>query len=346
MTCGVVIVAWNGEEYLEACLRSVLAQSVAPAVIIVIDNGSDDRSLEIVQTYVDIAAQHGAALQVIAEATNTGFTPAANKGLAMLRDGSRAPDVAILLNQDATLDGDWCEVVGAAFESDRRVGVVGSKLLRPNRLTIQHAGGYLERPRFVGRHYGHHEPVEWLRTNESREVEFVTGAAMALRMMALEDTGTFHEVFAPGYYEDVDLCLRMSAHGWKVVYLPTAVGTHIESASFGRRVDRLSLAHRNRLFFALPWLVDPHFREEFCRAELRAGRDASTDERRALGAAYLSTLLRLSEAIDARLDSEKRSDALHLSLIDMLTELRASIVNGGFRSASTQLQVVRAHESA
>jgi GT2 family glycosyltransferase len=325
MTCGVVIVAWNGEQYLDACLRSVLEQSVVPAVIIVIDNGSDDRSLEIIGTYVDGATRRGVTLRVVTEPTNTGFTPAANKGLAALRDEFRTVDVAILLNQDVTLDGDWCEVVSAAFAADPQVGVVGSKLLRPNRLTIQHAGGYLERPRFVGRHYGHHEPAAWLRATESREVEFVTGAAIALRVAALDETGTFDEVFAPGYYEDVDLCLRMTAKGWKVVYLPTAVATHVESASFGRRPDRLSIAHRNRLIFALPWLVDETFRGEFYRHEHRFAKEASLEERRALALGYLSVLLMLPEALDARVGVDSVSAATCSELIEMLASLRRDI---------------------
>jgi GT2 family glycosyltransferase len=329
MTYGVVIVSWNGDSYLRECLSSVLAQEMAPMTVVVVDNASDDRSLDIVSSFERSLAVAGTALCVITERHNTGFTQAANRGLnALLTAG--LVDFVLLLNQDATLDPGFAGAATRAFQHDERTGVLGAKIFLPNGLTIQHAGGFIERPRMIGRHYAHHQPDQTPEVHNQREVEFVTAAAMAIRVAALRDVGVFDEIFSPGYYEDVDLCDRMHQRSWKVVYVPTLVATHAESISFGKRDDLRGLAHRNRLFYALPNLVDPETRESFDRAERAYFRSRPPfDDLRAMGLAYLSALLGLREAMLARVRPEARTPELATALIDLLGELRRDLIEKG-----------------
>jgi len=330
VTFGVVIVTWNGERHVEACLRSVLGQQVVPGHVVVVDNASDDRTIALVERFENEATTRGIVLSIVRESTNTGFTTGANTGLRQFLTADSRADVIVLLNQDAEIESGWCAAVSDVFETDARVGAVGARILRSDRVTIQHAGGYLEWPRLVGRHFGDGHAGVPGAFEAVRDVEFVTAAAMAIRADALRDVGCFDEVFSPGYYEDVDLCNRLRDSKWRVMYAPAAVATHVESASFSSRGDRLSLSHRNRLIYALPWLVDPPFRQDFGLAERRAFTlDSPIEERRALALAYVSMVLLMPEAMKARLPAVVVTAALAADLIDMFEQLREELLAAG-----------------
>jgi len=322
MNFAIVIVAWNGRHYLSDCLGSVLAQRLTPRSILVVDNASVDDSAGAAMQYFEHARQLGTELALLRLPTNLGFTCGANVGLRTLLSAESRPDVVVLLNQDATLDPSWCESAAAILREDSRIAVIGSKIFYPNRLTIQHAGGYLERPRLVGRHHGHHDSDSGA-LSALREVEFVTAAAMGLRLAALREVGVFDEIFSPGYYEDVELCERIAAAGWRIVYCPQAIATHVESASFVNRALRLSLSHRNRFVYALASLADPEFRTKFLEAEKQflAG-GLLPDERRALASACLSILLALPMYAAARIPAPLRAPELLDDLIKTFAELR------------------------
>jgi GT2 family glycosyltransferase len=293
---------------------------------VVVDNGSHDRTREIARSVESDFRRLAVELTVIEEHRNTGFTSGANRGLEVLLQ--EEPDFAVLLNQDATIDPEWCGAVATVLETEPRAGAVGSKILLPNRLTIQHAGGYLEKPRLMGRHYGHHLGDTSFDFGRRRDVEYVTAAGMALRATTLREIGLFDELFSPGYYEDVDWCTRARAAGWKVVYEPRAVATHVEPASFHLRPDRLNLFHRNRLLYALPSLVDDSFRREFVEAERRyANQGGAVDERRAMRMAYLWVVLVLPElAATGRIPATSpHSPAFVPQLIEMFGDLRREL---------------------
>jgi GT2 family glycosyltransferase len=328
MTSGVVIVAWNGERYLRDCLQSVLAQTTLPDEIVVVDNGSADNSMAIVREFKNQADRLRTSLRMVCNSRNLGFTRGANAGIKVLASSPSPVECVALLNQDAVLDPTWHETVQRRFQSDPAIGVVGTKIFHPNRLTIQHAGGYLDRPRMVGRHFGHHDSNESPVVHVEREVEFVTAAAMAVRTSALLQAGGFDEIFSPGYYEDVDLCVRLHEAGWKILFCPDAVATHVESGSFANRVHRLTVSNRARLIYALRWCTADDFRAEFARAERSyLDTELSTDERRALTAAYLEFLLMLPRALKARARETEISAAVTAALLQMVVDFREQIVS-------------------
>src|SRR5215831_12580916 len=94
----VVIPNWNGAKLLGRCLDALAAQTVRPARVIVVDNGSDDQS-------EDVVAGHQ-AVEWLSLGRNRGFSAAANAGIAT----STAPYVA-LLNNDALAEPGWLEAL-------------------------------------------------------------------------------------------------------------------------------------------------------------------------------------------------------------------------------------------
>ncbi|MCS7060234.1 MAG: glycosyltransferase family 2 protein [Anaerolineae bacterium] len=314
MNTAVVLVTWNGASHLGACLASLVKQRQPARLTLVIDNASEDDTLDRIERYRLELAQRGTDLLIVQNKANLGFTCAANMALRRAMESAPRPDMIVLLNQDTQVDDDWLAAIEDMFARHENAGAVGCKIFYPGRGTLQHAGGMLIWPRLVGLHYGHHQP-DAPEHNLEREVDFVTGAAIALRTTALDQVGLFNELFAPGYYEDVDLCMRLRANGWQVWYCPQAVLEHAESASFSDRIARLTLSQRNRLLFALMQMHNPPFEREFEAAEADFLRsDPHPDELRALSLAYGRAMLMARQAVA---DKESLAQA-----IDMLARLR------------------------
>jgi GT2 family glycosyltransferase len=234
----VIVLAWNGAAYLEPCLLAVLAQDYADFEVIVVDNASTDGSAELV-------AERFPEVRLIRNAHNLGFSGGNNVGLQ-----AATGDVMVVLNQDTVVQPGWLAALVGAFE-DPAVGLAGCKILYPDGKTIQHAGGYLLWPIAEGKHYGIGE-LDRGQYDQAREVEYLTGAAMAIRRTVFERVGGFDEQFFPGYYEDGDLCLRARQAGFKVVYWPTAVVHHHEGGSYSQdpyKQHRLIFRNQVRFIF-------------------------------------------------------------------------------------------------
>jgi GT2 family glycosyltransferase len=319
----VVIVTWNGEPWIQACLQSVASQDRC-ANLVVVDNGSRDGTLKFVEANRATLHARGTNLTVESLDANCGFPSAANRGLRTVLDSAEAADAILLLNQDTVLEPGCLAAFAEELEKHPRAGCLGAKTLYPDG-RIQHAGGYLDRPRMVGRHYGHHEDDRVGSHDEVREVEFVTGAAMLVRRAALTEVGLFNEVFSPGYYEDLELCGRIRDRGWQVLFTPSARVLHHESTSFPDDLERLRLAHRNRLVYLLPQLEDPGFEDVFMQAEVEfLEHDAMFNEIRAINLAALDLLADVSDLIARRFAGAVVRSSVPAAARRMALELRAA----------------------
>lgn len=145
------------------------------------------------------------------------FAENCNKGAA-----DATEDFLIFLNDDTLPHVGWLQPLLDAF-SDPEVGIVGARLLYPDG-RIQHAGVWFDAP--DGVLTAHNE----LQDLESRDVDAVTGACLAIRRTLFEDCDGFDPLFRNGY-EDVDLCLRVRAGGWRIRYIADSTLTHYESQS-------------------------------------------------------------------------------------------------------------------
>jgi GT2 family glycosyltransferase len=319
MRAAVAIITWNGSRYVGPCLESVVGQDPCPDIL-VLDNASSDDTVDIARSFASRMGSSDRRLEVVVQSANHGYTRGANIALRALL-AANAYDLVALLNQDVSLAPGWLAQMESLFALRADAGVVGGKILYPDGATLQHAGGYLTQPRLVGGHYGQWE-LDDGRYDVEKDVEFVTGAVVALRIACLERIGLFDEIFSPGYYEDVDLCARIRGAGWRVVYNPRAQARHVESASFSDRFERLLLTHRNRLIFAMDRLADRDFATRFCEAEGAAFASESLDLLRALALAYFQVSIRLAEIAEARLDSARRRRSVVEPIGSLLAQLR------------------------
>jgi len=262
-TISTVIVSWNSGEDLVECVASLARArresgfSPGRIELVVIDNHSDsfpERRLREVWADVRIA--------VLGE--NAGFGPAANHGAAHARG-----DILLFLNPDTRAAGNPFPAIAEAFESHpdwiavapRLVEMGGSAVLTPAHATPLHKlwrgeGGedtqeefqlrrlprlasafrellLIDRlfPRNAGRVRDRYLDRD---RDSSFEVEQPAAAALAVRKSAFLKVGGFDPLFAPAWWEDVDLCRRLAAEG-KIVYVPSARFEH----GGGRAMERL-----------------------------------------------------------------------------------------------------------
>jgi GT2 family glycosyltransferase len=280
----VIIPVWNGMNDLPACLAALAAQSHAPLEIIAVDNASTDHSGDW------IAGRHP-AVRLIRNQENRGFGGACNTGLAAAKG-----DVLVLLNQDTIVRPEWLAALVKVLEKNADIGIAGSKALYPNG-TIQHAGAIID-SRGVSEHLGYHQEDKG-QFDRLADSDYVTGASLALRRILYEQIGGFDPGFFPAYLEDVDLCYRARAAGWRVVYAPQSVLIHNERSSAATpNYAGALLYHRHRLRFVCKHWPLERLRAEFLPAEREWLAHLRPSEEQWLAAAhhaYMVQLLNLGE---------------------------------------------------
>ncbi|HWG91583.1 MAG TPA: glycosyltransferase family 2 protein [Candidatus Thermoplasmatota archaeon] len=234
----VVILNYNGERLLPACLDSIAKHTAdyRNYHVVVVDNASPDGSLRIVE-------ERYPWVTPIQNGKNGGFGWGNNAILARFE-----ADHYVLLNNDTEVRPGWLSALVREAESDPAIGVVGCKLLFPDG-RIQHAGGSFSA--YALNHLGYLQ--EGSTCNTAQDVPWVTFAAVLIKRQVLERIGYMDEGFKPMYYEDPDFCFRARAAGFRVRYTPECVITHHENASTSQlpSAPKLYRQERNRLRFKL-----------------------------------------------------------------------------------------------
>lgn len=209
----IVIPNWNGEDFIVDCLESLLAQSLE-AEIIVVDNGSHDRS-------VDIIKDKFPGVTLLEFSNNAGFAGGVNRGIKYSIENTF--EFVALFNNDAVADKDWIKNLVTTMESNQKTGIVTGKFMKSDKKTIDSTG---EMMRINGMpHPRGRDELDAGQYNVGEQVFAATGGASLYRAKMLEHIGLFDEKFF-AYLEDVDISFRAQLASWKVLYEPTAVSYH------------------------------------------------------------------------------------------------------------------------
>ena len=219
-TISVIIANLNGEQYLPDCLQSLAEQTFRDFEVILVDNGSTDRSLDLVK-------KDFPWVKLISLEKNTGFAQGNNIGLA----ASSAQYVATL-NNDTIAGRSWLQDLYEAGQTDRSIGMVASKIFLGRDGIELDSAGMLLYPDGMTRQRGHGEQDKG-QFDGIREVLFPSACAAHYRHEMLKEIGYFDEDFF-SYCEDADLGLRARLAGWKAVFAPGATVRHLYSRTSGR----------------------------------------------------------------------------------------------------------------
>ncbi len=230
----VIIPNYNGKEYIEGCLKSVLLSGV-PVDVIVVDNGSTDGSDELVKGFPGV--------KLIKLEENTGFANAVNVGI-----GQSDTEFVYLLNNDACIKRDTIKELEKAMDDHPKAFSIQSKMLKmSDRSVIDSAGDYYC---ILGWAFsrGRDKSASYFEHGIKRIFSSCAGAAI-YRRAYLEKTGLFDEThFA--YLEDVDLGYRANLMGYRnYVDLESEV-YHAGSASSGSRYNefKTKLSSKNSIY--------------------------------------------------------------------------------------------------
>lgn len=229
----VIIVNWNGEPFLARCLTALMAQTVKPHEIILVDNASSDRSIEIVQQFP--------LVRLLVQDQNTGF--ARGNNLAIVAASVESKWIA-LLNPDAFVEPCWLEALLVATESNPGFDVFGSKLINAGDPSVLDGAGDAYHMSGLVWRMGHGAPTPASEENE-REVFSPCAAAVLYRRSAWQEIGGLDEDYFC-YVEDVDLGFRLRLAGYRCLYVPQSVAYHVGSGTTGGQHSDFSLYHGHR----------------------------------------------------------------------------------------------------
>ncbi|MEW6746554.1 MAG: glycosyltransferase [Planctomycetota bacterium] len=346
----LVIVNWNGRDLLGDCLES-LARLDYPSDrlrILVVDNLSTDDSLEFLRS------RYPRVETVSNDANN--YARANNLGVRL----TDSPYVA-LLNNDTRVDKAWLRQLVAAMEECPEAAAAGSRVLFMDGRINSTGLESLEEFHWRDRGFGEEDRGQYDRRET---VQGISGCSMILRRTALRRVGLLDEDFEM-YYEDVDLCFRLCAAGYKLLYEPTSVVHHRYNATI-RRSGQLGgkdrFGERNRLYIIARhfpgelsrWLFASRFLLECSGRELKGFLprltkkwiEAGTSPREARSHAVmlLQGKLRLLRHVHRNRALQREIAHLHLDKQKMLDEFHAGEARLIEKLADEQRKVIATRE--
>jgi len=242
-----VVPVWNRRELIAPLLRNLAEQTLPPAAVLVVDNGSADGAAE---------AAEAEGARVIRMGRNAGFAPAVNRGIRECATGWVA-----VLNNDVTLAPDYLErLLGAAAGSDAwfatgKIFAAGEDAILDGTFDLVSRAGTAWRA-------GHGEP-DAPEFSTRRPIYSAPWTAALFRTALFAKTGLLEESFQ-SYLEDVEFGIRCVRSGCAGVYVPEAVAWHLGSATLGSwHPDTVRRISRNQV-----WLVARHFSARYAWAAI------------------------------------------------------------------------------
>lgn len=223
----VIIVNWNTADLLAQAVASLEASGAGDLVreVIVVDNGSTDGSL-------DLLSRCWPTVRQIPNATNRGYQAANNQGMA-----AASSEYLLLLNTDAMLQEGCLDRLVSWLASHPDAAIVGPRLCYGDGRFQRWTAGRSPSLGAAASYFfllDHVFPASglWLGRDVQRAFTpgWVSSACMLVRRSALTQIGPMDERFF-AYMDDVDLCARAWAAGWRVWYLPGAHATHLMGGS-------------------------------------------------------------------------------------------------------------------
>jgi hypothetical protein len=235
----VLILNFNGIEWLKTCVPSVIRSTYPNFTLYVIDNGSTDGSQNFVRTKFP-------TVRLIPFQTNLGFAEAYNHAVAEVKD-----EYVLFLNNDTSiLTRNWIELLVERLEMNSDVVAVGCKLVTAKNPGILDSVGVMGIKYWRGFvDIGKYETERGEYDHPPITPFSVCGAAMLVRRNAFDLVGGFDSKFF-AYVEDVDLSWRFRLRSFKLAYEPGAKVAHYYSGSretSGLDPEKLYLSHRNVL---------------------------------------------------------------------------------------------------
>lgn len=219
----IVVPVYNHLDDTRRCLQAVTTLDCGCHFeLIVVDDGSTDGTAEW------LAGQARVRLHRMPQ--NSGFVDACNAGAAMARG-----QYLVFLNNDTEVLQGWLDALVETLETEPGCGLVGAMLVYPDGV-LQEAGGIVFADGSAC-NYGRGGDPSLPAYTFLREVDYCSGACIALPTKLFHSLGGFDRRYAPAYYEDTDLAFAVRDAGYQVIYQPRAKVLHFEGRTAGVDTD-------------------------------------------------------------------------------------------------------------
>lgn len=227
----VLLVLFNQAELTLHCLRSLALEAGPEDEVIIVDNNSSDRT--------------GALLDQLDGARVT----RSPENLHFLRGVNRAARDArgrylLLLNNDTRVEPGAIAAAAARLDAEPDLGAVGGPIVMLDG-TLQEAGCIIWNDGHTQGYGRGRDPTDW-EFRFRRDVDYCSGAFLMVRRDVFERLGGLDIAYAPAYFEETDLCMRIREAGFRVGYEPAARIVHYEYGSATSSDEAIKLYMRNR----------------------------------------------------------------------------------------------------
>jgi len=237
----VVVLNWNGKEWLEKFLPNLVNHSQV-ATVFVADNASTDDSVD----YVKI---NFPTVKIIVNAINGGYAKGYNDVLKQIN-----AEYFVLINSDIEVTAGWLSPIISLMDSDKQIASCQPKILNYNSKTkFEYAGasgGFIDNlgyPFCRGRIFDDLEQDKG-QYNDAVEVFWATGACFFVRSNHFWELGGLDEDFF-AHQEEIDLCWRLKNKGYKIMVQPKSVVYHVGGGTLNASSPfKTHLNFRNNLF--------------------------------------------------------------------------------------------------
>lgn len=240
-TVTVIVLNWNGGQLLHKCVESLVASAYPKLEIIVSDNGSTDESETSVERLYPMVT-------VMRNHSNLGFSCGNNVASRIARG-----EILIFSNNDVVVQEDTIRKLVETLQNPE-VGIVSPAFRYPSSSFIYGAGATMHKSGYLIDNLP--DDYSQIRATSIVYPEVVEGAFLAMRRSLFLDIGMFDENLE-SFFEDVDLCLRVTRSGHKVAVRLDCVILHARSAtwssSFRLQVRKSILNHMSRMYFLLKY---------------------------------------------------------------------------------------------
>lgn len=236
----VVILNWNGKDFLQKFLPSVLTHSPEGSVYVA-DNASTDDSIILLK-------EKFPSVKIVINESNGGFAKGYNDALKKID-----AEYYVLLNSDVEVTNNWIDPIIKLMDLDRSIAACQPKILDYNNKTkFEYAGasgGFIDKyayPFCRGRIFSELEEDN-NQYNDIKEIFWATGACMFVRASVYHNLQGFDEDYF-AHMEEIDLCWRMKNTGHKIFSVPTSVVYHVGGGTLNKVNPRKTfLNFRNNL---------------------------------------------------------------------------------------------------
>ena len=235
--CDIILLSWNGLEYLRSCVESLFKYTPLPINLLIIDNGSEIETVSYLQK-LKPPQRGNVNLKIIYNSDNKGFVGGMNQGMRL----SSSPYVC-LLNNDTLFSPNWLELCLKAYNSNPRIGIVN-----PNSTTF---GTWPQKKQTVESvaeelsHRFYNEPIT--------EIGTCVGFCMLIKHEVIERIGYLEESLHGFFFEDTDYSKRAKQAGYFCVVANQAYVFHHEHKSFKNKSHRDQFFKKNQKWFYEKW---------------------------------------------------------------------------------------------